>query len=98
MFTITSDSLIIFHKKFHFPNDLAVKTPEKSNRACFPPSGYLTIYEMSLRAGLRFPPAPELINISTICGVILSHFSCRAMSIVMGLIAFFRDCGAVLTP
>ncbi|KAH0464921.1 hypothetical protein IEQ34_005024 [Dendrobium chrysotoxum] len=34
-------------KKFYFPNDLIVRAPNKSDRACFPPSGYLTIYEIS---------------------------------------------------
>ncbi|KAL0905625.1 hypothetical protein M5K25_024060 [Dendrobium thyrsiflorum] len=96
--TVTGDSLIIFYKKFHFPNDLMVKVPKRSDRVCLPPPGYLTISESSLRAGLRFPPPLELINISTMCGVSLSQFSHRAMSVMMGLIAFFRDRGAVLTP
>ncbi|KAL0909379.1 hypothetical protein M5K25_020241 [Dendrobium thyrsiflorum] len=96
--TITGDSLIIFRKKFHFPNDLVMKVPAKSDRACAPPLGFLTVYEFSLRAGLRFPPASELIDILRICGVSLSQLSYRAMSIIMGLIVFFRDRGAVLSP
>ncbi|KAH0448744.1 hypothetical protein IEQ34_022544 [Dendrobium chrysotoxum] len=70
--TITEDSFISFRKKFHFPNDLVMKVPVRSDRACFPPPGYVTVYEFSLRAGLRFPPASELIDILTICGVCLS--------------------------
>ncbi|KAH0449912.1 hypothetical protein IEQ34_020604 [Dendrobium chrysotoxum] len=81
---------------FHFLNNLIVKTIEKSDQVCFPPLRYLNIYEMSLRVGIRYPPALELIDILTACGVSLSQFSCRAMSIVMGLIAFFRDRRAVL--
>ncbi|KAH0458388.1 hypothetical protein IEQ34_013703 [Dendrobium chrysotoxum] len=57
------------------------------------PPGYMTVYEFSLRAGLRFPPASELIDILTICGVCLSQFSYRVMSIMMGLIVLFRDHG-----
>ncbi|KAH0456920.1 hypothetical protein IEQ34_014827 [Dendrobium chrysotoxum] len=68
-----------------------MKVPARSDRACFPPLGYVTVYEFSLRAGLRFPPASELIDILTICGVCLSQFSYRVMSIVMGLIMLFRD-------
>ncbi|KAH0455739.1 hypothetical protein IEQ34_015771 [Dendrobium chrysotoxum] len=91
------DSFISFRKKFHFPNDLVMKVPARTDRACFPPPGYVTVYEFSLRAGLRFPPSSELINILTLCGVCLSQFSYRAMSIVMGLIVLFRDRGMVLS-
>ncbi|KAH0466697.1 hypothetical protein IEQ34_003935 [Dendrobium chrysotoxum] len=91
--TVTEDSFISFRKKFHFPNDLVMKVPARTDRACFPPPGYVTVYEFSLRAGLRFPPSSELIDILTICGVYLSQFSYRAMSIVMGLIVLFRDRG-----
>ncbi|KAH0461323.1 hypothetical protein IEQ34_008898 [Dendrobium chrysotoxum] len=95
--TITEDSFISFRKKFHFPNNLVMKVPARTDRACFPPPGYVTVYEFSLRAGLRFPPSSELIDILTICGVCLSQFSYRALSIVMGLIVLFRDRGVVLS-
>ncbi|KAH0458348.1 hypothetical protein IEQ34_013663 [Dendrobium chrysotoxum] len=95
--TVTEDSFISFRKKFHFPNDLVMKVPARTDRACFPPPGYVTVYEFSLRAGLRFPPFSELIDILTLCGVCLSQFSYRAMSIVMGLIMLFRDRGVVLS-
>ncbi|KAH0460181.1 hypothetical protein IEQ34_010844 [Dendrobium chrysotoxum] len=95
--TVTEDSFISFRKKFHFPNDLVIKVPARTDRACFPPPGYVTVYEFSLRVGLRFPPSSELIDILTLCGVCLSQFSYRAMSIVMGLIVLFRDRGVVLS-
>ncbi|KAH0459577.1 hypothetical protein IEQ34_012391 [Dendrobium chrysotoxum] len=97
IFTVTEDSFISFRKKFYFPNDLVMKVPARTDRACFPPPGYVTVYEFSLRAGLRFPPSSKLIDILTICGVCLSQFSYRAMSIVMGLIVLFRDRGVVLS-
>ncbi|KAH0466637.1 hypothetical protein IEQ34_003875 [Dendrobium chrysotoxum] len=74
-----------------------MKVPARTDRACFSPPGYVTVYEFSLRAGLQFPPPSELIDIMTICGVCLSQFSYRAMSIVMGLIVLFRDRGVVLS-
>ncbi|KAH0448857.1 hypothetical protein IEQ34_022657 [Dendrobium chrysotoxum] len=83
-------------KKFHFPNDLVIKVPEKFADACSSPPVYLTVYEFNFSAGLRFPPPPKLIDILTTCGVSLSQLSYRAMSIVMGSIMFFRDCGAVV--
>ncbi|KAH0462213.1 hypothetical protein IEQ34_009788 [Dendrobium chrysotoxum] len=95
--TVTEDSFISFRKKFHFPNDLVMKVSARTDRACFPPPGYVTVYEFSLRAGLRFSPSSELIDILTLCGVCLSQFSYRAMSIVMGLIVLFRDRGVVLS-
>ncbi|KAL0912557.1 hypothetical protein M5K25_018538 [Dendrobium thyrsiflorum] len=95
--TITEDSFISFRKKFHFPNDVVMRVPARSDRARFPPPGYVTVYEFSLRAGLRLPPAPELIDIMMICGVSISQFSYRAMSIIMGLIVLFRDRGVVLS-
>ncbi|KAL0908524.1 hypothetical protein M5K25_023020 [Dendrobium thyrsiflorum] len=96
--TITGDHLTVLRKRFHFPNDLVVTVPKRSDRACLPPFGYLAIYEANLRAGLRFPPPPELIEILVACGVSLSQFSFRATSVTMGLIAFFKDRGAILTP
>ncbi|KAL0905741.1 hypothetical protein M5K25_024179 [Dendrobium thyrsiflorum] len=95
--TITEDSFISFRKKFHFPNDVVMRVPARSDRARFPPPGYVTVYEFSLRVGLRLPPAPELIDIMTICVVSISQFSYRAMSIIMGLIVLFRDRGVVLS-
>ncbi|KAH0465069.1 hypothetical protein IEQ34_005172 [Dendrobium chrysotoxum] len=95
--TVTEDSFISFRKKFHFPNDLVMKVPARTDRAYFPPPGYVTVYEFSLRAGLRFPPSSELIDILTLCGVCLSQFSYKAMSIVMGMIVLFRDRGVVLS-
>ncbi|KAL0927362.1 hypothetical protein M5K25_001526 [Dendrobium thyrsiflorum] len=74
-----------------------MKVPARSDRARFPPPGYVTVYEFSLRAGLRLPPAPELIDIMTIYGVNMSQFSYRAMSIIMGMIILFRDRGVVLS-
>ncbi|KAH0455055.1 hypothetical protein IEQ34_016979 [Dendrobium chrysotoxum] len=50
--TVTEDSFISFRKKFHFPNDLVMKVPARTDRAYFPPPGYVTLYEFSLRAGL----------------------------------------------
>ncbi|KAH0467734.1 hypothetical protein IEQ34_002767 [Dendrobium chrysotoxum] len=89
--TITEDSFISFRKKFHFPNNLVMNVPARTDRACFPPPRFVTVYEFSLRVGLRFPPSSELIDILTIYGVCLSQFFYRAMSIMMGLILLFRD-------
>ncbi|KAH0449712.1 hypothetical protein IEQ34_020404 [Dendrobium chrysotoxum] len=77
---ITDYSLITFRKKIHFPNDMVMKVPTRSDR----------VYEFSLRAGLRFPPSPELIDIFMICGVSLAQLSYRAMPIIMGLIIMER--------
>ncbi|KAH0458134.1 hypothetical protein IEQ34_013449 [Dendrobium chrysotoxum] len=68
MSTITGDSLIIFRKKFHFPNDLVMKVLAKFIRVYSPPQGFLII----LRTGLQFSPPPELIDILTTYGVSLS--------------------------
>ncbi|KAH0459919.1 hypothetical protein IEQ34_010582 [Dendrobium chrysotoxum] len=96
--TVTGDVLLAFRKKYYFPNDMVVKVPARSDRACSPPLGFVTVYEFSLRAGLRFPPSPKLSDILMICGVSLAQLSYRAMSIIMGLIVLFRDRGAVLSP
>ncbi|KAI0523469.1 hypothetical protein KFK09_005864 [Dendrobium nobile] len=96
--TVTSDSLIIFRKKFHFPNDVVAVAPKRSDRAGVPPHGYLTICETHLRSGLRFSLPAELIEILMHCGVSISQFTYRGMSVMIGLIALFRDRGAILTP
>ncbi|KAH0461021.1 hypothetical protein IEQ34_008596 [Dendrobium chrysotoxum] len=49
---------------FHFPNDVVTAVPKWSDRAGLPPPGYLTVCEISLLVGLRFPPPIELIKIS----------------------------------
>ncbi|KAH0454083.1 hypothetical protein IEQ34_018407 [Dendrobium chrysotoxum] len=90
--TISDDLLMILHKNFQIPNDVVTTVSKRSDRAGLPPPGYLTVSETSLRAGLHFPPPTEL------CGVCLSQFSYRAISVTVGLIALFSDRGAVLTP
>ncbi|KAH0448890.1 hypothetical protein IEQ34_022690 [Dendrobium chrysotoxum] len=96
--TITGDLLMLLHKNFHIPNDVVTTVPKRSDRASLPPPWYLTVSETILRAGLRFPPSAELVEILRRCRVCLSQFSYRAMSVTVGLIALFRDRGAVLTP
>ncbi|KAL0915537.1 hypothetical protein M5K25_015963 [Dendrobium thyrsiflorum] len=73
------------------------EVPAKSDHAYAPLPGFLTVYEFSLRVGLRFAPASKLIDILWICGVSLSQLSYRAMSIIMRLIVFFRDRRVVLS-
>ncbi|KAH0455881.1 hypothetical protein IEQ34_015913 [Dendrobium chrysotoxum] len=77
--TVTGDVLLAFRKKYYFPNDMVVKVLARSDRGCSPPIGFVTIYEFSLRAGLRFPPSPKLNDILTICGVSVAQLSYRAM-------------------
>ncbi|KAH0451361.1 hypothetical protein IEQ34_018660 [Dendrobium chrysotoxum] len=89
---------MLLHKNFHIPNDVVTMVSKRSDRASLPPPGYLTVSEASLRAGLRFPPSAELVEILRRCGVCFTQFSYRAMSVKVGLIALFRDRGAVLTP
>ncbi|KAH0465539.1 hypothetical protein IEQ34_005642 [Dendrobium chrysotoxum] len=72
--TVTSDFLILFRKNFHFLNDVVTIVPKRSDRASLPPPGYLTVSETNLRAGLRFPPPAELIEILQWCGVNLSQY------------------------
>ncbi|KAH0470108.1 hypothetical protein IEQ34_001666 [Dendrobium chrysotoxum] len=96
--TIMGNRLMILHKNFHIPNDVVTMILKRSDRAGLPPPGYLTINETSLLAGLCFPPPAELVKILKRCGVCLSQFLYRAMSVKVGLIALFRDRGAMLTP
>ncbi|KAH0449189.1 hypothetical protein IEQ34_022989 [Dendrobium chrysotoxum] len=65
---------------------MAMKVPTRSDHARSPPLGFVTIYEFNLRAGLRFPPSPELIDVLTIYGVSLAQLSYKAISIIMELI------------
>ncbi|KAH0464474.1 hypothetical protein IEQ34_007260 [Dendrobium chrysotoxum] len=96
--TVTRNLLMLLHKNFHIPNDVVTMVSKRSDRASLPPPGYHTVSETSLQAGLRFPPPAELVEILKIYRVCLSQFSYRAMSVTVGLIALFRDWGAVLTP
>ncbi|KAH0464791.1 hypothetical protein IEQ34_004894 [Dendrobium chrysotoxum] len=82
---------MLLNKNFHIPNDVVTTVPKRSDRASLPPPGYLTVSETSLRAGLHFPPPAELVEILRRCGVCLSRFSYRAMSVIVGLISLFSD-------
>ncbi|KAL0905902.1 hypothetical protein M5K25_024350 [Dendrobium thyrsiflorum] len=95
--TITSDGLAVISKKLHIPNEVLIIAPKKSDRVHAPPSGFIAVYEMTLRSGLRFPPLPELLRIFEACGVFLPQFLCRAITIMVGLAVFFRERGAILT-
>ncbi|KAH0456105.1 hypothetical protein IEQ34_014012 [Dendrobium chrysotoxum] len=52
---------------------------------------------MTLLVGLRFPPTPELLKIFKACGVTFPQFLCRVITIIVGLMVFFRECGEILT-
>ncbi|KAH0449905.1 hypothetical protein IEQ34_020597 [Dendrobium chrysotoxum] len=84
---------MLLHKNFHIPNDVVMTVLKRSDRASLPPPGYLNVSEASLRAGLRFPPSADLVEILRRCGVCLSQLSYRAMLVTVGLIALFRDRG-----
>ncbi|KAI0523334.1 hypothetical protein KFK09_005729 [Dendrobium nobile] len=96
--TVTNDFMFLFRKNYYFPNDVKTMVPRMSDRANLPPAGYVTVSEAHLRAGLRFPPPTELIEVLQWCGVSIFQLSFRAMSVAMGLIALFRDRGATMTP
>ncbi|KAI0498520.1 hypothetical protein KFK09_019408 [Dendrobium nobile] len=96
--TVTNDFIFLFRKNYYFPNDVKTMVPRMSDRANLPPLGYVTVSEAHLRAGLRFPPPTELIEVLQWCGVSIFQLSFRAMSVAMGLIALFRDRGATMTP
>ncbi|PKU68132.1 hypothetical protein MA16_Dca015634 [Dendrobium catenatum] len=96
--SITSDdALIAIRKKYHLPNDLVMAVPKKTDRARYPPKGFITLYEMTLRAGLRFSLAPELLEIFRACGVPLAQFLCRTVTIIVGLTVFYRERGVKMT-
>ncbi|KAH0454123.1 hypothetical protein IEQ34_016047 [Dendrobium chrysotoxum] len=88
---ITSDSLAAIRKKFHVPNDVLIIAPKRTDRAHAPPQEFVAVYEMTMHAGFRFSPAPELLDIFKACGVALPQFLCRAITIIVGLIVFFRE-------
>ncbi|KAH0451122.1 hypothetical protein IEQ34_018421 [Dendrobium chrysotoxum] len=95
--TITFDGLTMIRKNFYIPNEVLIIASKRSDRVHAPPPGFIAVYEMTLRAGLRFPPAPELLEIFKACGVSLPQFLCRAITIIFGLTVFFQERGATLT-
>ncbi|KAH0436093.1 hypothetical protein IEQ34_026474 [Dendrobium chrysotoxum] len=86
---ITYDGLAVICKKFYILNEVLIISPKRSDRVHAPPLGFIVVYEMTLCAGLRFPPAPELLEIFKACGISLPQFLCRAITIMVGLIVFF---------
>lgn len=58
--SILDESRIRFlARTYNFPPSAEMIVPRSEDRACAPPIGFVTIYEDSLRSGLRLPlPAP----------------------------------------
>ncbi|KAK8924076.1 hypothetical protein KSP39_PZI019489 [Platanthera zijinensis] len=76
---------------------LFVRIPRPEERVQNPPRGWLTIFEVSLRSGFRFPPCDEVIEILKFCGVSVSQFAPTGVARIMGLVAFFREHGSSLS-
>ncbi|KAK8970928.1 hypothetical protein KSP40_PGU005142 [Platanthera guangdongensis] len=90
---LTEDGVDIWRKKYGFPADLEVRIPRPEERVQNPPRGWLTICEVSLRSGFRFPPCEEVVEILRFCGVPISQFVPAGIVRIMGLVAFFREHG-----
>ncbi|KAK8928760.1 hypothetical protein KSP39_PZI017808 [Platanthera zijinensis] len=76
---------------------MEVRIPRAEERVQNPPRGWLTIFEISLRSGFRFPPCEKVIEILRFCAVPISQFTPVGVSRLMGLIVFFREHGGRLT-
>ncbi|KAK8949281.1 hypothetical protein KSP39_PZI005131 [Platanthera zijinensis] len=95
--SLTEDGIDLWRKKYGLPVDLEVRIPRAEERVQNPPRGWLTICEISLRSGFRFPPCEEVIEILRFCAVPISQFTPVGISRLMGLIVFFREHGGRLT-
>ncbi|KAK8934382.1 hypothetical protein KSP39_PZI014911 [Platanthera zijinensis] len=89
--SLTDDDVDIWRAKYGLPAYLEVNIPHPEERVQNPPRGWLTIYEVSLRSGFRFPPCEEAIEILKFCGVSISQFVPAGISQILGLVAFFRE-------
>ncbi|KAK8935641.1 hypothetical protein KSP39_PZI013512 [Platanthera zijinensis] len=94
--SLTEDGVDIWRAKYGLPADFEVRIPRPEERVKNPPCGWLTICEVSLRSGFRFPPCDEVIEILKFCGVLVSQFAPTGVARIMGLIAFFREHGSLL--
>ncbi|KAK8971200.1 hypothetical protein KSP40_PGU013538 [Platanthera guangdongensis] len=91
--SLTEDGVDIWRKKYELPADLGVRIPRPEERVQNPPRGWLTICEVSLRSGFRFPPCEEVVEILRFCGVPVFQFVPAGIARIMGLVAFFREHG-----
>ncbi|KAK8957169.1 hypothetical protein KSP39_PZI001446 [Platanthera zijinensis] len=91
--SLTDDGIDIWRAKYELPADLEVRIPRPEERVQNPPHGWLTIYEVSLRSGFRFPPCEEVIEILKFCGVSISQFVPAGIARIMGLVSFSREHG-----
>ncbi|KAH0458723.1 hypothetical protein IEQ34_011537 [Dendrobium chrysotoxum] len=62
-----------------------------------PPNGFFTMYEMKLLTGLRFPLSLSYSRFLGHAVSPLAQFLCRMVTIIMGLMVFYRECGVRLT-
>ncbi|KAK8969486.1 hypothetical protein KSP40_PGU019370 [Platanthera guangdongensis] len=91
--SLTDDGVDIWRAKYGLPACLEVRILRPEERVQNPPRGWLTICEVSLRSGFRFPPCEEVIEILKFCGVPISQFVPAGITRIMGLVAFFREHG-----
>ncbi|KAK8928863.1 hypothetical protein KSP39_PZI017144 [Platanthera zijinensis] len=93
--SLTEDGVEIWRAKYGLPADLEVRIPRPEEWVQNPPRGWLTICEVSLRSGFRFPPCDEVIEILKFCMVPVSQFAPTGVARIMGLVAFFCEHVAV---
>lgn len=53
--SLKSKDLSQISRAYNFPPSAILAVPRKEDRACWPPLGFVTVYEDSLRGGLHVP-------------------------------------------
>ncbi|KAK8928867.1 hypothetical protein KSP39_PZI017140 [Platanthera zijinensis] len=69
--SLTEDGIDLWRKNYGLPVDLEVRIPRAEERVQNPPRGWLTICEIFLRSGFRFPPCEGVIEILRFCAACL---------------------------
>ncbi|GMH28310.1 hypothetical protein Nepgr_030153 [Nepenthes gracilis] len=88
--TMTLDRLAEIRARYRTPESTTIMIPESYDRAWCPQDGFITVYEIYLKGGLRFLLAEELYDIMRALGVPFARLQPNIVRYLVSLCVFFR--------
>ncbi|GMH08878.1 hypothetical protein Nepgr_010718 [Nepenthes gracilis] len=89
-FSLSLDNLDAIRTKYDVPNTMAMVVPGPDDRACSPPDGFITVYEVHLKGELCFPVSLELYHIMIKLGVPFVRLQPNTIRYLVSLCVFAR--------
>ncbi|GMG98803.1 hypothetical protein Nepgr_000643 [Nepenthes gracilis] len=84
-------------QQYAIPSSMVMAVPGPTERARDPPSGFITVYEVHLKGGLRFPVPDEFHTIMAALQVPIARLQPNAVRYLVSLCVFLRCHGKRLS-